>query len=145
MANQYRDIDPEELNEQALMYCDFCIEATKEIATNAGVRIIKERHLPTVNYFLMHWLRKNNFEFYKRSNWYEALNNKQHPLSDTIKSIDAYFEALSIDIVANEGKGIFYAKNKLGMTDKVDNKNEHTFKGIDIKKHFGYDSAEPKV
>jgi hypothetical protein len=29
------------------------------------------------------------------------------------------FRALATDIVANEGKGIFYAKNYLGMTDKV--------------------------
>jgi hypothetical protein len=39
---------------------------------------------------------------------------------DTIKNIEGYFNALAIDIVANEGKGIFYAKNKLGMTDRPD-------------------------
>jgi hypothetical protein len=39
-------------------------------------------------------------------------------LSDTIKSIDDDFKALAEDIVANEGKGIFYAKNRLGMHDK---------------------------
>lgn len=37
----------------------------------------------------------------------------------TIKRISDLFIALAIDIVANEGKGIFYAKNKLGMTDKA--------------------------
>ena len=37
---------------------------------------------------------------------------------DTIKRIDDLFQALATNIVANEGKGIFYAKNKLGMTDK---------------------------
>jgi hypothetical protein len=39
-------------------------------------------------------------------------------LSDTIKTIDNDFNALARDIVANEGKGIFYAKNKLGMHDR---------------------------
>jgi len=146
MANQYRDIDPEELKKVAMDYCDFCIESTKEVATNGGKATeIKERHIPTVSYFLLHWLRRNDFEFYKRANWYDAMNNKNHPLSDTIKSIDSMFEGLAVDIVANEGKGIFYAKNKLGMTDKTDNKNEHTFKGIDIKKHFGYDTTESEV
>lgn len=28
---------------------------------------------------------------------------------------------------------------------KTDNKNEHVFTGIDIKKHFGYDSTEPEI
>jgi hypothetical protein len=118
MANQYKDIDPEELMKLAMSYCDFCIEATKEIATNSGVKKIKERHLPTISYFLLHWLRQNEFEFYKRTNWYNALNDKDHPLLNTIKSIDSMFTGLAVDIVANEGKGIFYAKNKLGMTDK---------------------------
>jgi hypothetical protein len=48
--------------------------------------------------------------------------------SDTIKSIDALFTALATDIVANEGKGIFYAKNKLGMTDKQQVDGSMTFK-----------------
>lgn len=145
MANKYKDIDIDELNKLANDYCDFCIETTKEVATNSGIKTIKERHLPTISYFLLHWLRRNHFDFYGRWNWYNAMNNHEHPLSHTIKSIDKMFEGLAIDIVANEGKGIFYAKNKLGMTDKTDNKNEHTFKGIDIKKHFGYDSTEPEI
>jgi hypothetical protein len=37
----------------------------------------------------------------------------------TIKNIEGIFKALATDIVANEGKGIFYAKNRLGMTDKA--------------------------
>jgi hypothetical protein len=43
--------------------------------------------------------------------------------SDTIKKIDDTFQSLAADIVANEGKGIFYAKNKLGWTDKIQNEN----------------------
>ena len=33
--------------------------------------------------------------------------------SDAIKKIDSMFKELATDIVANEGKGIFYAKNRL--------------------------------
>jgi hypothetical protein len=32
--------------------------------------------------------------------------------------MDDKFQALGKDIVANEGKGIFYAKNKFGMHDR---------------------------
>lgn len=42
----------------------------------------------------------------------------EHPLCAIIKSIDDKFRSLATDIVANEGKGIFYAKNRLGMTDR---------------------------
>jgi hypothetical protein len=59
------------------------------------------------------------------------MNRKDHPLSDTIKSIDSQFKSLAEDIVANEGKGIFYAKNRLGMSDRVDTKQDTTFRLID--------------
>lgn len=125
MAGKAKDIDLDELIALACKYADECIEATKEIATMKGPVKIKERHLPTISYFLYHFLRREHFEFYKRSNWYDALSNKEHRCSDTIKSIDEMFNALAADIVANEGKGIFYAKNKLGMSDKVETKNEN--------------------
>ncbi|MFZ9296667.1 MAG: hypothetical protein ACO259_10740 [Bacteroidia bacterium] len=131
MANQYRNIDPEELQAMADAYCDYCIESTKEVPTVKGPVSIKERHLPTTNYFLLHWLRRKHFEFYKRTNWYHAIKDNEHPLSNTIKSIDEQFKALAEDIVANEGKGIFYAKNRLGMTDKAENKNDTTYRLID--------------
>jgi len=136
MANNYRDIDANELLKLANDYCDYCIESTIEVVSGSG-KIVdkKERHIPTTSYFLLHWLRRNNFDFYKRTNWYDALKDKDHPLSNTIKSIDDQFNALASDIVANEGKGIFYAKNKLGMTDKVQNENTQkieVFKGIDL-------------
>jgi len=119
MANKHREIDVEKLVELAYLYCDECIESTKEVATGSGKIVeVKERHLPTVSYFLLHWLRRNQFDFYKRTNFYEALKNDEHPLSNTIKSIDEHFKSLATDIVANEGKGIFYAKNRLGMHDK---------------------------
>lgn len=119
MANKHREIDVEKLVELAYLYCDECIESTKEVATGSGKIVeVKERHLPTISYFLLHWLRRNQFDFYKRTNFYEALKNDEHPLSNTIKSIDEHFKSLATDIVANEGKGIFYAKNRLGMHDK---------------------------
>lgn len=125
MANQYRDIDVDKLIELSYQYCDECINATKEVATGSGKIVeVKERHLPTVNYFLMHWLRRQEFEFYKRTQYYKALREEDHPLTHTIKDIDDYFKSLAVDIVANEGKGIFYAKNRLGMHDKQYNENK---------------------
>lgn len=114
MANKHKKIDPEKLLEKALEYCDECIN---------GVNGNKaDRHIPTIGYFLLHWLRRNDFEFYKRSQFYEAKNDPAHPLSDTIKEIDRLFSELATDIVANEGKGIFYAKNRLGMSDKIESR-----------------------
>ena len=119
MANKHREIDVEKLVELAYLYCDVCIESTKEVATGSGKIVeVRERHLPTISYFLLHWLRRNQFDFYKRANFYVILNSDNHPLLDTIKSIDEHFKSLATDIVANEGKGIFYAKNRLGMHDK---------------------------
>ena len=85
MANKHRNIDKDELLEMAYRYCDYCISSTKEIATNSGVKQVKERHIPTVSYFLLHWLRREHFDFYCRDNWYHAMKNETHPLSDTIK------------------------------------------------------------
>lgn len=132
MANKYRNIDPKELQQLADQYCDECIESTKEVATPRGAVKVKERHLPTIGYFLLHWLRRKHFDFYKRTNWYDAKKDPEHPLSNTIKNIDLQFNELAADIVANEGKGIFYAKNKLGMSDKVETKNETTISELSI-------------
>lgn len=125
MAGKPQDIDTVELLRLAEAYCDHCIASTKEVATPKGPVSVKERHLPTVSYFLSHWLRQKHFDFYTRGNWYVAMKNADHPCFDTIKRIDSMFNALATDIVANEGKGIFYAKNKLGMTDRVETKNEN--------------------
>ena len=129
MSNQYRDIDKDELLSKAFGYCDYCIASTKEVATNSGVKKVAERHIPTVSYFLNHYLRREHFDFYKRTNWYHAMNDESHPLSNTIKTIDELFKGLARDVVANEGKGIFYAKNALGMHDKqhLEQKNVERF------------------
>jgi hypothetical protein len=55
-----------------------------------------------------------------RDTYYTWLKSEDKAKSDTIKKIDDLFQSLAADIVANEGKGIFYAKNKLGWTDKMD-------------------------
>ena len=49
--------------------------------------------------------------------WHKVMKDETHPLCDTLKNIREYFDAVAEDIVANEGKGIFYAKNRLGMRD----------------------------
>lgn len=109
----------DELLELAYDYVLFCENHTKEVTTSREIVEIKERHLPTISYFLniylpLHSKVKNTIE---RSWYYRIKGNDKHPLSNTIKKIDELFRALATDIVANEGKGIFYAKNFLNMRD----------------------------
>jgi hypothetical protein len=124
MARTPKDIDEEKLLEWADIYIDFCLNHSKEVATASGVKLIKERHLPTINYFLMIWLPRQNFEFYKRASYYNILNDSKHPMHKAVRHIDEMFRALAADVVANEGKGIFYAKNLLGWTDRAKNEEK---------------------
>lgn len=119
MPPKIKVIDTDKLMELANEYIEHCLNSTKEYPTARGAVEVKERHLPTIKYFLYIWLRINDFDFYKKTEWYEAINNTEHPYHLVTKKIDDTFRALATDIVANEGKGIFYAKNYLGMTDKV--------------------------
>lgn len=125
-----KDIDVDKLMQLAYQYCDECINSTKEVATPRGPVEVKERHLPTIGYFLYHWMRKQDFEFYKYRKWYYIKEDKDHPLHDAIMEIDELFKNLARDIVGNEGKGIFYAKNYLDMHDKqvVDSSSVGTIK-----------------
>lgn len=112
-----------ELKQLAIEYIIECQEAKKEIATNKGVVRIKERHIPTVDYFLRFWIPLQKKKGICPSTYYKWLNHdgqskQEIDKTETIKSIDELFKAFATDIVANEGKGIFYAKNRLGMTDK---------------------------
>lgn len=132
MANKHRDIDIDQLKEYSLQYCDECIDNTNEVATSSGkVLDIKQRHIPTIRYFLLHWIRRTHPDFYmlKKSQFYASFKDETHPLSDAIKEIDNDFKSLATDIVANEGKGIFYAKNALGMHDRqqIESKNVDKF------------------
>ena len=131
MPNDYRDIDTDKLTELAEQYCIYCSEMQKEVATGKGVQKIKERNIPTIKYFVLHWLKNQGFTFYERQYVYDVLKNESHPLSDTLKKIREYFDSLAEDVVANEGKGIFYAKNRLGMSDKQENQNNNTYRIID--------------
>lgn len=116
-------------------YIDECLANTKQHATGSGKVVdVQDRHIPTIDFFLNIWLDRNDAESIHRCTWYEWLNKEvsteeDKVKADTIKSIKARFNALARDIVANEGKGIFYAKNALNMHDKqhIENKTVDKF------------------
>jgi len=119
----------DKLPEYAEEYIHECLNNTKEVVSGSG-RVVnqRERHIPTIAYFLNIWLPFNKGKSINRKTYYEWLKSDNENKSNTIKSIDELFSALATDIVANEGKGIFYAKNKLGMTDKQQLDGNMTFK-----------------
>lgn len=119
MATPKTKISASELEELSYIYIDECLNNKRENPTASGkVVLIKDRHIPTIDYFLRIWIVKKGKPTICRSTYYAWLNGSNEEKSSTIKNIEAIFKALAIDIVANEGKGIFYAKNKLGMTDR---------------------------
>lgn len=110
-------------------YIEVCLNHTKEVVSGSGKLVQqKERHIPTIAFFLNIWLPRNKGESIHRDTYYNWLLSDEAKKSDTIKKVEALFTALATDIVANEGKGIFYAKNKLGMTDKQQLDGSMTFK-----------------
>jgi len=120
MKTTRHEIKPEQLEQYAWEYIHECINNKKEHPTASGkVVLISERHLPTVAYFLKIWLPMKGLPTLCRSTYYNWLKSEDSHVLDTIKNIEGMFTALATDIVANEGKGIFYAKNRLGMTDKA--------------------------
>jgi hypothetical protein len=131
--NKKSDEFIENLPKYADEYIMECLNKTKEIATGSGkIVAVKERQLPTIAYFLNIWLPFFKGEEFSRRSYYMWLQSTDEAKLHTIKSIDDKFTALATDIVANEGKGIFYAKNKLGMTDKVQSDNTN-IESITIK------------
>jgi hypothetical protein len=126
-----KDPDSEQLIQFAIDYCEMCINHRKEVATPRGAVEIKERHIPTVGYFLYHYLR-DKVDFVKYTKWCYIQRTPTDQRHETIKQIVAMFKALATDIVANEGKGIFYAKNYLDMTDKVQTDSNVTISEIKI-------------
>lgn len=110
-------------------YIQVCLNHEKEVVSGNG-KVVKqkERHIPTIAYFLNIWLPMNKGESIHKDTYYTWLLSEDSRKSDSIKKVDALFTALATDIVANEGKGIFYAKNKLGMTDKQQLDGNMTFK-----------------
>ena len=138
MKNMRHEITPEQLEVYAWQYIQDCINHKREQTTASGkVVLITDRHLPTIAYFLKIWLPLKGKPTLSRSTYYNWINSKDDSVMDTIKNIEGMFTALAIDIVANEGKGIFYAKNKLGMTDRANEIENDKFKPIVITANFG--------
>lgn len=133
MANSYGKEFVLRLHELAFEYMQECVQNTRpHVAGNGKVIQVPDRHIPTIGYFLNVWLpivRKE--KTINRDTYYTWLRGEaDEPLkTDTIKTIDDMFKNLAKDIVANEGKGIFYAKNALGMHDRqqVETRNVDRF------------------
>jgi hypothetical protein len=122
-----------QLEELAWKYILECGAHSKEVATGSGKIVdLKERHIPTIDYFLRIWIPTNysKRDTIKRSTYYRWLRWDNTFKQLVIQNIDDTFNALASDIVANEGKGIFYAKNKLGWTDKQQNTNLNIEQGL---------------
>jgi len=134
MATPKTQIDLIELENLAWQYLIECVNNTKQHPTASGkLVLISYRHLPTLSYFLKIWLPMKGKPSISRTTYYNWLNQSTDKEKlDTMLIIGQLFEALAIDIVANEGRGIFYAKNKLGMTDKIEQKNDENFKPIEL-------------
>lgn len=128
--NKKSDEFIEALGVRAEEYIQECLSNTKpHVAGSGKVVDVPDRHIPTILYFLHIWMPRNHGESISRETYYRWLRSEDELKNDTIKKIDALFKALAEDIVANEGKGIFYAKNRLGMHDKqhIENKNVDKF------------------
>lgn len=101
-------------------YIDECLTNTTEEVSQGKVVKKLNRHIPTIDFFLRIWIPRNYDRSYtiKRMTYYRWLNWDNTEKQRVIHAIDEAFKALARDIVANEGKGIFYAKNRLGMHDR---------------------------
>jgi hypothetical protein len=121
-------ITPEQLEEYAWEYIQECMNHKKEQATSSGkVVLIKERHLPTIAYFLKIWLPLNKQQTICRATYYNWLKREDPATMDTIKTISNLFASLAIDIIANDNKGVgalFYSKNFLGLSDREAERKE---------------------
>lgn len=109
----------DKLEDLAWDYIQECLHNTKEVVSNKGqIVYVQDRMIPTIDYFLSIWIPlKHDMKLLERRTWYRWLR-EEGDKSHTIKNIDAEFIGLGKNIVANEGKGIFYAKNKFGMHDR---------------------------
>jgi hypothetical protein len=119
------------LEELGWDYVIECTKNTKETVSASG-RVVEllDRQIPTIDYFLRIWIpMKVGMELMHRRTWYKWLKNEESEQGHTIKEIDLNMKAVAESIVANEGKGIFYAKNRLGMHDRqqIETKNVDHF------------------
>jgi len=118
-----------DLETWAYKYIEECWNHKRPHVSGSGKVVdVPDRYIPTIQFFLRIWLVKYYGETINRKTWYDWLNG-EGVKCNTIKRIDETFKALATDIVANEGKGIFYAKNRLGMHDKqhIENRNVDKF------------------
>lgn len=118
------------LGKKATEYIDECLNNTKTHVAGSGKEVqVRDRHIPTIEFFLHIWMPRNHGETIHRDTYYTWLKSEDPLKTDTIKNINNEFKSLARDIVANEGKGIFYAKNALGMHDKqhIEQKNVDKF------------------
>jgi hypothetical protein len=118
------------LGKKAVEYIDECLANTKTHVAGSGKEVqVRDRHIPTIEFFLHIWMPRNHGKSIVKSTYYEWLKSEDTLKSNTIKNINDQFKSLARDIVANEGKGIFYAKNALGMHDKqhIEQKNVDKF------------------
>ena len=101
-------------------YIDECLSHTTQEVSQGKVVEKMNRHIPTIDFFLRIWIPRNydRRDTIKRQTYYRWLNWDNTEKQRVIFNIDEAFKALARDIVANEGKGIFYAKNRLGMHDR---------------------------
>lgn len=107
-----------DLEDLAWQYVNECLTNTKQHPTASGKVVnILDRKTPTVSYFLRYWIPAKGKPTIARSTWYEWLKHEEK--SDTIKKIKDLFDSIAIDIIANEGKSIFWAKNALGWSDQL--------------------------
>lgn len=121
------------LQQWAEEYIDVCLDNKKEVVSGSGkVVTVQDRHIPTIDYFLNIWLPRQKGTTICNSTYYNWLRGNDELKLHTIKNIDEKFKALAADIVANEQKGIFYAKNKLGWTDKQQMDSNLEIKGLPI-------------
>jgi hypothetical protein len=119
MANQYQNLDSDKLLDLVAEYIIECENNKKEhVSVKGDVTLVKDRKVAGWKYFVGHWLINKGFDFYTRQYTYEIEKDDSHPLSDTIKKAKARLDSYSEDVVANEGKGIFWAKNRLAMHDR---------------------------
>lgn len=126
-----KNLDPKQIIDAAWEFIEQCENFTEEVATPRGAIEIKRRKIPTRDYFLAIWLKRRDIRFYAPSTFCEILKCPDAEAYELCRDIDELFKSLAVDIVANEAKGIFWAKNALGMTDRVENNTNVT--GITVK------------
>ena len=115
-------LNPEELEELSYKYLEDCMNFKKEHPTVSGRFVqISEGQIPTIDHFLRIWIPKQGKSINCRKTYYNWQNGENEEKLHTIKNQEGMLKALATDIVANEGIGIFYAKNRLRMTDKAQN------------------------